>query len=471
MNTEIKTKRADSLDALRGYAILTMILSGSIPFGNALPAWMYHAQLPPPNHIFNPNLPGITWVDLVFPFFLFAMGAAFPFALNRKIQQGIPYWKILFQIFQRGFLLAGFAIFIQHVKPYALSSSPTAIHWFIGLLGFVILFMFFSRFNFRFDKRIYLTLKIISLLMGMALLANLNYPNGLGFSLNRSDIIILVLANVAVGGSIIWLLTQKNILLRLGILGFLIALRLTQNIEGSWNSWLWNFSPFPWLYKQYYMQYLFIVIPGTVIGDKIYSWINSKNEKEYQKGPIHLYFAFLMISFVLINLICLFSRLTNLNLIINLVFILLGYLLLNRNANNLNKFIKDLFSHGSFWLMLGLCFEAFEGGIKKDHPTLSYYFVTTGLAIYTVIFFEIIIEHLAKRKYLSLLIYSGQNPMIAYVAGSNLLMPVFALTGLNYFLNYLTVNPFLGFIKGILFTILVGLITSLFTKNKIFWRT
>ncbi|MCS2621073.1 DUF5009 domain-containing protein [Bacteroides thetaiotaomicron] len=28
----------------------------------------------PPDHIFNPSLPGITWVDLVFPFFLFTDG-------------------------------------------------------------------------------------------------------------------------------------------------------------------------------------------------------------------------------------------------------------------------------------------------------------------------------------------------------------------------------------------------------------
>ena len=69
------------LDALRGCAIFTMILSGSIAYGPALPGWMFHAQVPPPTHQFNPLLPGITWVDLVFPFFLFCMGAAIPIAL------------------------------------------------------------------------------------------------------------------------------------------------------------------------------------------------------------------------------------------------------------------------------------------------------------------------------------------------------------------------------------------------------
>jgi len=62
-------KRLNSLDAFRGLAILCMVLSSSIAFGDIMPAWMFHAQTPPPMHIFNPNLPGITWVDLVFPFF------------------------------------------------------------------------------------------------------------------------------------------------------------------------------------------------------------------------------------------------------------------------------------------------------------------------------------------------------------------------------------------------------------------
>lgn len=38
--------RASSLDVLRGYAILTMVLSGSVAWG-VLPGWMYHAQVGP----------------------------------------------------------------------------------------------------------------------------------------------------------------------------------------------------------------------------------------------------------------------------------------------------------------------------------------------------------------------------------------------------------------------------------------
>lgn len=79
-------QRALALDALRGYAIITMVLSATI-ISSILPGWMSHAQTPPPEHIFNPEIPGITWVDLVFPFFLFAMGAAFPFSIGQTCRK------------------------------------------------------------------------------------------------------------------------------------------------------------------------------------------------------------------------------------------------------------------------------------------------------------------------------------------------------------------------------------------------
>ena len=92
--------RAYALDALRGYAIITMVLSATI-VTQVLPGWMSHAQTPPPDHIFNPSLPGITWVDLVFPFFLFAMGAAFPFSIGKRAEKGDSKLKLVYEAVKR----------------------------------------------------------------------------------------------------------------------------------------------------------------------------------------------------------------------------------------------------------------------------------------------------------------------------------------------------------------------------------
>ncbi|MCU7490100.1 MAG: DUF5009 domain-containing protein [Bacteroidota bacterium] len=475
-NEKTAPLRADALDALRGLAILAMILSGSIPFSGiaALPAWMYHAQVPPPDHIFNPNLPGITWVDLVFPFFLFAMGAAIPLALSKKISVGVPEWKLALQSLGRGLLLAAFAIYIQHIKPYSLMSEPGALTWLTGILGFILLFPMLLRLPSAMKPAYKILIRMAGYGGAAVLLSVLRYANGSGFSPNRSDIIILVLANVAFFGAVVWLFTRENVLLRLGILAFYLAIRLTQNVEGSWNLLLWYATPASWLYKLYYLQYLFIVLPGTIAGDMILKWMNSGEKNaalsSEAKSRYSLASALLFIC-ITITLYGLFTRALVFTLLADAVICFLGYLLLRKAENATGRLYRSLFNWGVYWLLLGLFFEAFEGGIKKDKSTLSYYFVTTGLAIFCYIALSVFIDCMKKKKYFSLLISSGQNPMIAYIAGSNFIMPVLALTTLGTLLNYMLINPWLGFLKGLIFTLLVALTAGYFTKRKLFWRT
>ena len=132
--------RAYALDALRGYAIITMVLSATI-VTQVLPGWMSHAQTPPPDHIFNPSLPGITWVDLVFPFFLFAMGAAFPFSIGKRAEKGDSKLKLVYEAVKRGVQLTFFAIFIQHFYPYVLSSPQDIRAWLLAILCFAFSFL------------------------------------------------------------------------------------------------------------------------------------------------------------------------------------------------------------------------------------------------------------------------------------------------------------------------------------------
>jgi len=468
------TKRADALDALRGFAIITMILSGSIPFSGpaALPGWMYHAQLPPPDHIFNPNHPGITWVDLVFPFFLFSMGAAFPFALRKRIEQGASNFTIILQAIKRGFLLVVFALFLQHSKPYSLSGNPESFHWLIGLFGFFILFLIFYRYPEKFNSKLIFAVKILAGIIAIFFFSQLTYSKGSGFLLSRSDIIILVLANVALFGSIIWLFTKDNLLFRLSFLAFLLAFRITHNIEGSWTAWIWNLTPVPEIYKFYFLQYLFIVIPGTIVGDLIYKLINSNvNDTEPEKN-VYAYLILLLSIFIIIwNLFGLYNRHLILNLTGTILLLFLMFLIFSKTKSHLFIFYKSIFYWATFWLLIGLSFEPFEGGIKKDPSTLSYYLVTSGLAIFCLIAFSVVIDFFKKKKAINLLIENGQNPMIAYLSGSHIVMPILALTGLSSLLNYILINPWLGFLKGLTLTLLAALVTSLFTKNKIFWRS
>lgn len=465
--------RSHALDALRGFAILTMVLSGVIPYG-VLPAWMYHAQVPPPAHKFDPTLPGLTWVDLVFPLFLFCLGAALPLALSTRLSQGAARWKIAGGILQRGFLLGFFAIYLQHLKPYALSTQPTATHWLLGLLAFASFFAIFTRLPKSWQPTARYAVRTAGWLVAIALLATVRYPDGSGFALTRSDIIIIVLANMAVFGSLVWLVTRSRLIPRLGILGMLLALRLASATPGV-VAWLWQATPAPWFYKLYYLQYLFLVIPGTIAGDLLLRWMNSPREEEtpmrtWNKSR-QLALVAMMIGLVIFLLIGLQARWLTATAVITLVVLLIGAWLVRRPRNRTESLLAKLYSWGAYWMLLGLLFEPFEGGIKKDHPTLSYYFVTAGLAIFLLIALIILIEVWQRRRGFQLLIANGQNPMLAYIGVSFAIMPVLQLTGLYPLLQAVTAAPWLGFLRGCLLTWLLALMVNFFTKRKIIWRT
>jgi predicted acyltransferase len=148
-----------------------------------------------------------------------------------------------------------------------------------------------------------------------------------------------------------------------------------------------------------------------------------------------------------------------------------GWWLMSRPATATERLFHALFNWAIYWLVLGLFFEPYEGGIKKDRATMSYYFVTAGCAICLLIAFSILIDIFRGKRWAQLLIENGQNPMIAYAGINNLVIPVLALVGANKLLAALASTPWLGFVRGAIITLLLALSVSAFTKCKIYWRT
>ncbi|MEX6686499.1 DUF5009 domain-containing protein [Danxiaibacter flavus] len=465
---KIVQQRNKSLDALRGMAILAMVLSSSIAFG-ILPEWMYHAQEPPPFHAFNPQLPGITWVDLVFPFFLFSMGAAIPLALNKKLKEGASFLSILSIAGRRYLLLVFFALFTMHIRSVVQGVEPQSSKQLLPLLGFVLLF--FQLYKPAGDKKatLFSTLKIIAYAGSVALLFVLPYKDGQQFSLYNSDIIIIVLANMALFGTIVWWLTRNNLLLRLGILPFVMAILLTSKEAGSWNEGLFNWTSAAWMYKFYYLKYLFIIVPGTIAGEwLLQDGIQSSENTKQEKGNALVALGCFLI--ILSNVILLFARYTALNLFITVTLCVCIYLILSRRERE-NKLTDRFFKAGAYLLLLGLFFEAFEGGIKKDPSTFSYYFVTGGLAFLLLIILNVLQHVKAGTVIINYFSTNGKNPMVAYVAGNLVLLPLLKFSGAVKIYSAMQQSQFSGFLSGVLFTALVSVITIFFTKRGWFWKT
>ena len=475
-NTFLK-KRADALDALRGFAILMMVFSGLIPRDGTFPAWMYHAQTAPPTYIFNPNLPGLTWVDLVFPIFLFSLGASIPLALSRLLSKGWLYISIFLLVLKRGFFLGTFAIVIQHFRPHIINSlEENPEKWWMALCGFFILFLMYSRFPEFIPNFLRQFITIVGWILCVVILSRLEYPDGSKFSLERSDIILIVLTNMVFCGSIIWLFTKSNWWLRLGLLGILLGLRFSASDEG-WVREFWFASPLPWIFRWDYLKYLFVVIPGTVVGDLILKWLknseinNHDSIEETWTISRFLIIAVLMLSIDLVLLIGLQSRLVLQTTLMSVILCSFGWLLFKQPNNQMENLLNKLYSWGFYWLTLGLAFEPFQGGIKKDSATLSYFFVSTAMSIFLLIMLIIVRDYFQQKKVLGLLIDNGQNPMIAYVAFGNLILPILKLTGWNEKIAGVSQTSWGGFWVGVIYTLIVALVVTIFSRLKVFWRT
>ncbi len=463
--------RADSIDLLRGLAIVGMVLSGQMLWHSDLPAWLFHAQVPPPDFRFDPGVPGITWVDLVFPFFLFSMGAAFPLAMRRKLEQkGEPITAVVSGIVQRWALLVFFSIALANLRPGALGQFPAwcmAVMQLAAWLCFWLLFLRAGRLTRRQNTFVH-----FGGFAGLVLLmCAAKWTGGAEISLYNSDIIILVLANMALFGSLIWLCTRNSLNVRLAVLAILVALRFGSQVEGSWNEALWNWTPAAWLFRFDFLKYLCIIIPGTIAGEFFYQRMQQESGTE-STLPVYrrTVAAVLAALIVIVNLWGLFSRHLISNLAASLVLGVCLYFMLRSDSTDDGRLHRRLTEWGLFWLLLGLCFEACEGGIKKDHATFSYFFVTSGLASVTLVWASILMKTFGLR--FGVLVKCGRNPMVAYTAAGFLITPLLMLTHTAGWLQWFSeLDPWTGVVRGVIVTGAVMAVAIFCTDKKLYWRT
>ena len=596
MGNNNQKPRAHALDALRGYAIITMVLSAMEAF-SVLPRWMYHAQVPPPDHVFDPTIYGITWVDIIFPFFLFSMGAAIPLSLGRQHAKGESIMKLTWKTVQRWVKLTFFAIFIIHAFPFMLGYEQEWMRYAMPIFFFILLcFMFMPNpFGLSPYKARAITWSAYLVAVGFMLLQP--YAGGAPFRFTDSDCIMLILANVSLTGSIIYLLTIGHPLRRLALLPFLVALFMAANTANSWPAQLIHTSWLPWLYLPAYQEYLLIIIPGTVAGEWIAQWLEKMKANDMSKGLVDNYqkkneavlesgnplkggrgavlengnkvkndekavlekgnplkggreavlenvnkvkndekvvlenenkvrtrseemkdkenalalpVALLSLALIVVNVVLLFGRHLVANLVATMVLTALtAWLLRSRReagttgveaakqraaskdassqeaakqevSNQKSSsapvsptlhFWQRLSSAGAYLLLLGLCLESYEGGIRKDDVTLSYLFVTCGLAFYALLLLTVVCDHWHVRWLCAPLEMVGKNPMVAYVSASMVIIPVLILTHIYPYIDALSSQPLTGFLKGVLLTALCMALTAWFTHKRWFWKT
>jgi len=108
-----KTARITSIDALRGFVMFTMIFVNDLAGApeKIVPDWMAHFS---DRHRQGS---GMTFVDLVFPAFLFIVGMSIPFALGWRVAKGEPAWKTFGHVLLRTLSLLAIGIMMVHETP------------------------------------------------------------------------------------------------------------------------------------------------------------------------------------------------------------------------------------------------------------------------------------------------------------------------------------------------------------------
>ncbi len=466
-------KRIAAIDVLRALAIIGMVISGQMLWNAELPRAMFHAQLPPPTFAFNPAVPGITWVDLVFPFFLFSMGCALPMALRRREERGATWLQVTGSALHRFVWLAAFAILLGNTRMGRLSEQAPWVAALITLAVWGLFFVMFVRIPSMDRKRnSLLNWGGFAALIGATLLYKPCF--GAPTALGNSDIIILILASMALFGTLLWWFTRNNLPARLVVIGAVALLKMASSVEGSWCAWLWQQTPAEWLFRFEFMKYLCIVLSGSIAGDLIYARAiearaEDRAERTQPRGRCLALIGVLVALFG-VQMWGLFVRELGITVALSLLLGLLGVWIVRPLDGRDGALYRALYYAILAWLAVGLIAEPMEGGIKKDPATIGFFFVTSALAA-SVLLISLIGEEQFRVR-LRPLEAMGANPMFAYTASGYLITPLATLTTLSVAIEHFAkLTPWCGFLRGVLFALLVMAVTYPFTRKNYYWKS
>lgn len=453
-----------SLDILRGITIFGMVFCATIPYG-VLPAWMYHIQTPPPHHHVDLTLTGLSWVDLVFPIFIFCMGVAIPLSGRRSVAvaQGGS------SSFVKKSVGRFFMLWLFSYLYVILNFGDVDSFWaqLLTLAGFVALFPLYMVVKDP-KRRRFASIAGAVAVAGIALAGHLFF--GEVISLGRRGIIIFLLAFLYLFASLIWYYTRDKIRMR-GLI-FLIVLIFTAITKYfDLDQKVYAIENLRWILNLEYFYFLLILIPATFVGDFIYKQFEESKGNYGNIGaepPVrHLFYLFMPL---MVAWLCyaFYMHFFISNLIVSISFITMGMVYIRRYAPH----YSDIFILASVALIAGILIEIPEGGIQKSPCTISYCFVSFSISLYLLIFTDYISHYLSRTVVARVLSGAGSNPLMSYIAFNSMLLPIFKMTGVIflYRLSFPAGYPWIGVVSAAVFVFFMMSLVAKLSEKRIFWK-
>ncbi len=212
--------RLTSLDAFRGLVILTMTFVNYLGHVQGIPAWARHVPK---------DQEGYTFVDVVFPGFLFIVGVAIPLALHKRMARGESLFSLLQRIILRSASLLFVGVIMVNTSFYSAEAAGMSKSlWFLlAMLAVVVLWNIYPADAPKENRRLYLGLRMVAVLTLAVLLFVFRGKNPAG------EVVWLQHAWWGILGMIGWaylvcclayLAFRGSSVALMGVFGFLIAL-------------------------------------------------------------------------------------------------------------------------------------------------------------------------------------------------------------------------------------------------------
>jgi heparan-alpha-glucosaminide N-acetyltransferase len=150
--------RIRSIDIFRGLTMLVMIFVNDVAGVKGLPAWTYH--MPPGKN-------GMTYVDVVFPTFLFIVGLSIPLAIRNRLKQSDSMLRLWGHIFIRSISLVVIGLVLANADaadPNA-TGLPPGLWALLAVTGGILFWLKYPEKRFRFLKYAGLALLIVMLFL------------------------------------------------------------------------------------------------------------------------------------------------------------------------------------------------------------------------------------------------------------------------------------------------------------------